>query len=227
MSPYLPPCCFEGPTVSEGGLVLGGSALALETLAALSEGGLVLGGSALALETLAALSQGGLVLAGTSLPEMALYASGLGDLVLGGTASAFSPSGSGSGSGSSPETHGCSTCPGGAAIQYTIDPTGFTVGPECTDCSKLNGPVILTYLSGCLWQGPIVDFCGHGDAVVWTLSVAGANWVVTPPYANLESLRWTAPTAGWSCLTPLVLTQTGFEGFLCHTPPATLTLTPV
>lgn len=90
--PPFPSCCFPGPVVTSGGLVLGGSAVASGRQGYASRGGLALGGSAAASGSHFYATAGGLALGGSAKAGAGYRTSG--GLVLGGSASATGGGGS-------------------------------------------------------------------------------------------------------------------------------------
>jgi len=197
-----------GPYHGEGGAVAGGEAESGVPYQA--TGGAVCGGLAdVVIPPAPYVGQGGAVAGGAAMvisPPTPAY-----------SPSSFSVAGGG-------EVAGCDSCPDGAAYQY-----GFTlstvVNAGCSDCTSLNRYWVVTYsgASGCTWIVGGFVVCGEPDQ--WSFSI-GDTEVTLSDFAGAAGVVYTAPRAGWNCLTPITLSRMSSE-FLCAGLPPTIVVSPV
>jgi hypothetical protein len=205
----VPACCIPPHATAAGGLQLGGSATAEQVTAAIAAGGLQLGGSATADQVMAVMAGGGLVIGGAAATQ-AIPGSGTG-----------SGSGSGSGGSGGDDTQGCDQCPDGAARQYGFSLNTILPG-LCADCTNMDRSYVLTYRSGCNWQSSPIIVCGSTNDT-WQLEFVGG---VVQLDDAITGVTYTAPAAGWNCVSPLVMSR-GFTGAKCLGWPPTITINPV
>ncbi len=121
-----------------------------------------------------------------------------------------------------PETDGCVFCPSGAPVTYIAHIRGVLEFPSGGGCADLNADIPLTYAFGCTWNSaPITTVFGE---IIVGLSISGIT-------VNLESSsgplmgNYSAPAAGWNCLTPITLTLTEDVGD-CYFSQPTITVEP-